>query len=50
MCHAKSLLKRDNEKFKVYCECKLQALLILQWVHLLHRLVNRLGEQMENTL
>lgn len=46
MCHANSLLKRANEKFKLYCEFKFQALLTLQWVRLPHRLVmSELGER-----
>lgn len=43
-------LKRDNEKFKVYCDVKPQALLAPQWVRLLPRLVMGLRDQMESTL
>lgn len=46
MCHTKSV----NAKFKLYHEIKLQALLALQWVHLLHRVVMCLGDQLESTL
>lgn len=46
MCHTKSV----NAKFKLYHEIKLQALLALQWAHLLHRLVMCLGDQLESTL
>lgn len=46
MCHTKSV----NAKFKLYHEIKLQALLALQRVHLLPRLVMCLRDQLESTL